>query len=401
MPEQHNHNSEKLNHHQGKDSEPAVRWDETDARALSPSICTISATPQEFVFLFGKEDALARHGLRRTVHDAVRVIVSPFMVKRLKAALDEVLSQYELRFGPLELAGGGRGRQGARTEFPDFLAPVPETPPDKGRLLFDLVADLGVEFAHECSFKVSKGRLSENRFLLCVNRVGQEAFLDDRVKQVSSDLDMPAAFLEELTSHLPDANYVYFGFEEDGTRSLYKVYLEFRDRAEEKIKEAGSKAEPLLLHLGFKWDTSDRNRKAVTRYEWYHSLQFRDMLHRLPAMLFRWQGHDPLAVAEAVIGLASDRMDPRDVQYVEVTEKGNSRKSFDINLYKSGILMEELKPFLMKLADYYDLDRQEFAIFCDQIAWKRFGHLAGGTDREGRDFITVYYGVEHIQPAGR
>ena len=53
----------------------------------------------------------------------------------------------------------------------------------------------------------------------------------------------------------------------------------------------------------------------------------------------------------------------------------------------------------MRLADTYDLDPQEFAIFCDGIASKRFGHLAGGTDREGRDFVTVYYGVEYLQPA--
>jgi hypothetical protein len=58
--------------------------------------------------------------------------------------------------------------------------------------------------------------------------------------------------------------------------------------------------------------------------------------------------------------------------------------------------MEELKPFLSNLADYYDLDQFEFSIFCDQIASKRFGHLAGGSDREGRDFITVYYGVEYL-----
>jgi hypothetical protein len=82
-----------------------------------------------------------------------------------------------------------------------------------------------------------------------------------------------------------------------------------------------------------------------------------------------------------------------------VTEKGNPRNSFDINLYKSGVRIEEIKPFLVKLADYYDLDPQEFSVFCDQIASKRFGHLAGGLDREGRDFMTIYYGVEYLQPA--
>jgi hypothetical protein len=396
MTERNNDDPGRRDRPQGDGSGPVVRWDETNARTISPTICTISATPKEFVFLFGKEDALGRHGQRRTVRDAERVSVSPLIVKRLAAALDEALRQHEMRFGPLDLAGRDRGRQRARTPFPDFLSPVPEAQPDKGRLLFDLVSGLGVETAHEHSFKVSKGRFSENRFLLCVNRVGQENFLDEKVKQVCAELDMPPDFVREFTESLPDANYVYFGFEEDGDRSLYKAYLEFRDRAEEKIKDAAPAPEALLLHLGFKWDTSDRNRKAVARYEWHHSLQFRDILERLPAMLPRRPGHDPLAVAEAIIGLASDRVDPRNVQYVEVTEEGNDRRSFDINLYKSGIRLEELKPFLSNLADYYDLDQFEFSIFCDQIASKRFGHLAGGSDREGRDFITVYYGVEYL-----
>ena len=27
---------------------------------------------------------------------------------------------------------------------------------------------------------------------------------------------------------------------------------------------------------------------------------------------------------------------------------------------------------------------------------ERFGHLAGGVDREDNDFMTVYYGVKHV-----
>ncbi len=396
-------------------AQPAIRWDEAKARTISPTICTISATPDEFVFLFGRKDPLGRHGQRPTVRDAERVIVSPFIAKRLAASLDELLRQYELRFGPLDLRDpldlapdhSTSSRQRPRTDLPDFLPPVPAAPPistappDRGRLLFDLVAGLGVRTALERSFKVSTGRLSENRFLLGVNRLGQDGGLDEKVKLVCGDLGMPASFARAFTSRLPEANFVYFGFEEDGSRSLYKVYLEFRDRAEEKIGRAAPVPEALLLHLGFKWDASDKNRKALTRYEWYHALQLREILARLPAMLPRRPGHDPLAVAEAIIGLASERVEARNVQYLEVAEKGNPRKSFDINMYKSGVLMEELKPFLLRLADYYDLDRQEFAVFCDQIASKRFGHLAGGTDREGRDFVTVYYGVEHLQPAGK
>ncbi len=399
MTEPNNDETGRRNNHEGDDPR-SLGWDETDARTISPTICTISATPEEFTFLFGRQESLGRHGQRPTVRDAEKIIVKPLLAKRLSGALNEALRQYELRFGPLELTSEKKERQRAEPDFPVFLAPVSPVTTDKRRLLLDLVTGLNVATALEHSFKISKGQLFENRFLLGINRAGQDSSLDDRVRQVCVDLDMPPAYIRAFMSRLKDANYIYFGFEENAARSLFKAYLEFRDKAEERIKEAAPAPDALLLHLGFKWDTSDRNRKALTWYEWYHALDFPGIFQRLPVMLPRRPGHDPLSVAEAIIGLASERVEPGKVQYLEVREKGNPRTSFDINLYKSRTRLEELKPFLLKLADYYDLDQQEFAIFCDRIASKRFGHLAGGTDREGRDFVTVYYGVEYLPPAG-
>ena len=400
MTDQNSDETGRPESHQAKNGPRSVRWDETNARTLSPTICTISATPQEFVFLFGREESLDRHGQRQIVRDAEKITVNPLLAKRLADALNEALRQYELRFGSLEPAPAKKEGQRAQPDFPTFLSPLAAEPVDRRRQLLDLVTGLNAPTALEHSFKISKGQLSDNRFLLCVNRAGQDSSLDDRVKQVCADLGMPPEFISEFASRLPDANYIYFGFEEDGARSLYKAYLEFRDRAEERIKEETPAPSPLLLHLGFKWDASNTDRKALTQYEWHHSLDFPGIFQRLPSMLPRRPGHDPLTVAEAIIGLASERVEAGKVQYLEVSEKGNPRKSFDINLYKSGLRLEEFKPFLLKLADCYDLDQQEFVIFCDQIASKRFGHLAGGTDREGRDFVTVYYGVEYLPPSG-
>lgn len=390
----------RLDSHQGENSARSVRWDETNARTIFPTICTISATPQEFVLLFGKQDSLDRHGQRQIVRDAEKITVNPRLAKWLADALNEALRQYELRFGPLEPAPAKKEGLRAQPNFPALLSPLPADPVDKRRQLLDLVTGLNASTALEHSFKIRKGQLSDNRFLLCVNRVGQGRSFDEGVKKVCDALGMPPDYIQEFARHLPEANYIYFGFEEDGARSLYKAYLEFRDRAEEKIKEGTAGPGPLLLHLGFKWDTSNTDRKALTQYEWHHSLDFPEIFQRLPMMLPRQPGHDPLSVAEAIIGLASERVEAGKVQYLEVSEQGNPRKSFDINLYKSGNRLEEFKPFLLKLADCYDLDQQEFVIFCDQIASKRFGHLAGGTDREGRDFVTVYYGVEYLPPAG-
>ena len=380
------------------DGGPVIRWDESNARTISPKTCTIHATPEEFSLLFATQRPPQVRGYEQALPLTERIVLSPFMAKRVAAQLNVVLRQYVLRFGPLILTPPAT--QTARgmllTEGQTVSAPVDL--PDKGRNFFDLVAALNVETALEHSFKVCEGRLLENRFLLAINRQGKDDPLDEKVKEVCGRLNIPADFARAFTAFLPDANHIYFGFEEDDMNSLHKVYLEFRDRAEEKIKAGADPLTSLLLHLGFKWDGSDNQRKATTRYEWYPSLSVRDIMVRLPAMLVRRPGHDSVGIAEAIIGLAAERLDSRDIQYVEVTEEGNLRKSFDINLYKAGVRLQELQPFLMRMAEYYDLDPDEFRLFCERIGSKRLGHLAGGTDREGRDFMTVYYGVEYIQP---
>jgi len=393
-----------MNHASGIDSTrgtgPAIHWDESCARTISPTACTISATREEFSLLFATDKSLCPDGQQGARRFTERIILSPFIVKRLAASLNEVVRQYELRFGPLVHTPPVTNMEHPISPPGRLFPGMPWSLPEKGQALFDLVTALNVRTALEDSFKVHEGCLLESRFLLGISRIGTEDPLDEGVKRICENLDMPADFVSVFTHLLPDANHIYFGFEEDGNGSLYKVYLEFRDRAEEKIRAGVSPLTSLLLHMGLKWDASDHRRRITTRYEWYPSIHVRDILARLPTMLVRRPGHDPLAVAEAVIGLVSERIEPRDVQYVEVTEEGNPRKSFDINMYKAGVRIMELMPFLMRMAEYYGLDMQDFRLFCERIRSKKFGHLAGGVDREGRDFMTVYYGVEYIQAHG-
>ena len=80
--------------------------------------------------------------------------------------------------------------------------------------------------------------------------------------------------------------------------------------------------------------------------------------------------------------------------YLEVSEEDNPRRSFDINLYKANLKLHELYPFLSKTSRHYSIPPEEFDPLYDQIRTRLFGHLAGGIDREGKDFLTIYYEVE-------
>ena len=65
-----------------------------------------------------------------------------------------------------------------------------------------------------------------------------------------------------------------------------------------------------------------------------------------------------------------------------------------MNMYKAKVRLEELYPLLMDMCQHYSIPSEEFHILYDQFKAKLFGHLSGGIDREGKDFLTLYYGVE-------
>ena len=134
----------------------------------------------------------------------------------------------------------------------------------------------------------------------------------------------------------------------------------------------------------------------MARYTAYPLLSVKDILKRLSKI---YEGHPDrtsFEIVKGIISLASSRV-PNDLFiYLEVSEEDNPRRSFDINLYKANLYMEELSHFLSKMCRHYSIPSEEFDSLYDQVGDKLFGHLAGGIDREGKDFLTIYYEVEGL-----
>jgi hypothetical protein len=152
----------------------------------------------------------------------------------------------------------------------------------------------------------------------------------------------------------------------------------------------------MLLHLGFKWDALDNNRRAIAHYTAYPLLTVKDILKRLSKIYAGHPDRTPFEITTGIISLAASRVHNDLFIYLEVSEKDNPRRSFDINLYKANLYMKELSPFLSKMCQHYSIPSQDFDSLYDRIGDKLFGHLAGGIDREGKDFLTIYYEVEGL-----
>jgi hypothetical protein len=372
-----------------------ICWDDSKMRSHYPKVLNVSTGQEEITLTFGGDRTrnAAQGGEAYQLSD--RIVMSPFTAKRLVILLNDVVHKYEAKYGPLEKtvspSAVRSSAPGARPKVSDHSTEILS---EKAGLLFQLVKNLDLEVGYERSFKVSEKSLLENRFLLGFSKKSIEQNPHERIFDICERMEMPEIFLGDFSEKLSEANYVHFGFEENERTCIYKVYLEFYDKIQEEIKNQANESEHFLLHLGFKWDVSDNTIHALTKYTWYRSLAVEDILLRLANILDPEKYQKPLDVAEGILTTASSRIPHHDILYLEVSEENNPRRSFDINMYRAALELRELHPILSKMCQHYSISSETFHALYDQVKTKIFGHLSGGIDREGKDFLTVYYGVE-------
>ena len=337
------------------------RWLDPGVPGLRAEVCQVKSTREETVLLFGTREKLER-----------RIIMRPAMAKELAAGLAGIVREYEAQ---LNATPAGRIQS---------VATDPDAPAE-ARPMLALVRGLGVGFGFEKSFKMSPALLDADRMILGVRTglVAREALLS-----VCRALGMPDAFIAQFGAVLAEANTVGFGFE----HGTYKVYLEFWEKLVRRLQREPANVDPALLFLGFKW--APRGAPAIARYTCYPLLSIQGIRRRLDA-LYDERGPSVQAARE-ILELAARRIGADSFVYVEAAEEGNPRKSFDLNFYKAGLRVDELRPALSALAERYALAGNVLERILADGGQRAFGHLSGGLGRQGEDFLTVYYEIEGL-----
>lgn len=266
-----------------------------------------------------------------------------------------------------------------------------ETPGDR---LHDEVRCIGAPFGRERSIKLRDQRVLANRFLLTVAREDIGIDASQRVLDVCRRIEMPEPFRQAMAKHITPADMIHFGYEEEQEgRAFFKVYLERGDQLARAMESHPPVTEPFVLFNAFKWNCADPHEHAVTRYVCHPRLSRTAMLQRVAAVYAGQAGRTPWEMVCEIISAATRRVPESDLLYLDVTEDGTTRKSFDVNLYRAGLRVESVVPYLERLAAHFrlgaDLLREAFA-GADEL---RLGHIAGGVDRQGRDFLTIYFGA--------
>jgi hypothetical protein len=82
---------------------PRVNWDASSMNTSYANVVHASSTREEMTLLFGTNVTLYTGQNEVTVKLSDRIILSPFAAKRLSILLNNVVNEYEKRFGQLGL----------------------------------------------------------------------------------------------------------------------------------------------------------------------------------------------------------------------------------------------------------------------------------------------------------
>jgi hypothetical protein len=79
-----------------------VRWENASIPSVYSNVCNVAGTREEIVLLFGMNQAFNATENEMTIQLSSRIIVSPFVAKRLALLLNNVVSDYESKYGSLD-----------------------------------------------------------------------------------------------------------------------------------------------------------------------------------------------------------------------------------------------------------------------------------------------------------
>jgi hypothetical protein len=80
-----------------------LRWDDSKMTSTYANVCNVSSTREEVTLIFGTNQSWHTGQPELTVQLSDRIILNPFAAKRLSLLLNNIMKEYESRFGLLPI----------------------------------------------------------------------------------------------------------------------------------------------------------------------------------------------------------------------------------------------------------------------------------------------------------
>ena len=84
-------------------SEIKLNWDSTQMKTSYANVCNVSSTREEVTLLFGTNQTWQTGQKELTINQTDRIILNAYAAKRLSLLLNNIVKEYETRFGELNL----------------------------------------------------------------------------------------------------------------------------------------------------------------------------------------------------------------------------------------------------------------------------------------------------------
>jgi len=88
---------------QRQDGEIKIKWDAGQMRTSYANVCNVSSTREEVTLLFGTNQTWQSENNELTVNLTERIILNAYAAKRLALLLNNIMKEYESRFGELNI----------------------------------------------------------------------------------------------------------------------------------------------------------------------------------------------------------------------------------------------------------------------------------------------------------
>ena len=258
--------------------------------------------------------------------------------------------------------------------------------------LIRLVEALGAPYGLERSVKIAPGALYDDRCLISVHRTAFGRDPAVRLREISGEMALPAAFAERLAADLDDADIVHFGHEATPDGELRKIYFEYASQARQAIDSRSGK--PVLVHIAYKWAPARPSGAALTRYTWLPCPTRRDLEARLRDLVPPDRAPCALHAALTLIDRARPLAESGGMMMMAVDETGSRRRSADLNVYDAELRLSDVADLITQTASDFAVPGGRLAMVFDDAWGVTLGHLSAGLGRDGEEFVTIYYGVE-------
>jgi len=256
-------------------------------------------------------------------------------------------------------------------------------------LPFRILESLNIPGGYERSFKLAPGGIQANRYLLGFEA---SAIPGERWPDIFRQLNMPSNLARDFLDSLPEANTALFGFEArpDG-ESLYKLYLEFWSKLQQRQQHTPHDRSRQLLHLGFKWQAVSPEHHACTYYHCLPGLSVEDIRQRIPDHFSGFTNSPCQTVTFTILDQIEHAQSTDDYLYLEISEPDSNRVSFDLNLYPAQRSVNDIREGLLSIASSMNIDPQKIQRMLSLAGDQPLGHISSGRGRDGREYFTVYY----------